>query len=85
MYYRFMNEIRSVILHYFESLEVETGGYLQAKIDLLRGRPGRGRRLAGAALAALNGPAAAWLMSHLVCTALVVRSPRKESRSGGTP
>jgi SAM-dependent methyltransferase len=77
VYYRFMNEVRAVILQYFESLQVDTGAYLQAKIDLLCGRPSRGRRLAGAALAALNGRTAAWLMSNLVCTALVASGPRK--------
>ena len=77
VYYRFMNEVRSVILHYFVSMDVATGDYLRAKIDLLRGRPRRLPRLIAAALDTVDGPAVAWLATHLLCGALVVRNPRK--------
>jgi SAM-dependent methyltransferase len=77
VYYRFMNEVRAVMLHYFASMDVETGDYLRAKIDLLRGRPSRLPRLAAAALDAVDTPALAWLATHLMCSALVIRDPRK--------
>ena len=77
VYYRFINEVRTVMLHYFASMDVETRGYMRAKIDLLRGRPSRLPRLAAAMLDAVNGPAAAWLATHLMCSALVIRNPRK--------
>lgn len=77
VYYRFLNEIRSVMLHHFESMDIATDDYLRAKTDLLRGRSSRLPRLAAAVLGSVESPALSWLATHLMCSAMVIRNPRK--------
>jgi SAM-dependent methyltransferase len=75
-FYRFMNEIEALISTYFESCDVETRGYVRAKIDLLRVASGRSSRLAGWLLNALDSPLLGHLVTYGFNAAFCARGPR---------
>jgi SAM-dependent methyltransferase len=63
-FYRFMNEIVSLFEHYFESTTVDTGGYIDAKLDLLANHPARARRWAARLVRPWRGPWLNALVTH---------------------
>ncbi|MGH2351518.1 MAG: class I SAM-dependent methyltransferase, partial [Chloroflexota bacterium] len=75
-YYRFVNEVLAVAAHHFESCEIETGQFIQAKLDLLATSDRQAARWAGSALRLLHGQVLDNLVTYLFNAAFCLRRPR---------
>jgi SAM-dependent methyltransferase len=75
-YYRFLNEIQELSEYYFESWELDTRGYVRAKIDLMNTNPSAMRRKCGSLLGACEGSVLDYLITHLFGAVFVLKSPR---------
>ena len=84
-YYRFMNEIQALSETYFEHWELDTRGYIRAKIDLLNAEPGSFRRKLGEFTEACNGPTLDFLITHLFGAVFVLKNPRLNPHLPRTP
>ncbi len=76
-YYRFVNEVTAVARHHFRTCEIETGRFVQAKLDLLSESPSPGARLAGALVGRLRGPTLDALTTYLFNAAFCMHDPRR--------
>jgi SAM-dependent methyltransferase len=75
-FYRFLNEIQSLSEHYFGSWELDTHGYIRAKIELLNIDPSSFRRKFGAFMDACHGPVLDYLITHLFGAVFVLKNPK---------
>jgi SAM-dependent methyltransferase len=74
-FYRFMNELEALFTYYFEEWMIDTGTYIDAKIDMLQESPSRLGRAAGRVLNSANGPWLANLITYGFNAVFVARRP----------
>ena len=74
-FYRFMNELEALFTYYFEEWAIDTGTYIDAKIDMLQESPSRLRRAAGRVLDSANGPLLTNLITYGFNAVFVARRP----------
>ena len=74
-FYRFMNELEALFTYYFEEWSIDTGTYIDAKIDMLQESPSRLRRAAGRVLDSANGPLLTSLITYGFNAVFVARRP----------
>ena len=74
-FYRFMNELEALFTYYFEEWAIDTGTYIDAKIDMLQEGPSRLRRAAGRVLDSANGPLLTNLITYGFNAVFVARRP----------
>lgn len=75
--YRFMNEIEAVAGHWFESNEMKTAHYIQAKADLYQAKGGVVGRTMGRILDK-PGNVITFLITHFLNAAFCFKSPKKD-------
>lgn len=79
-YYRFMNEIEAVAAYWFESSEMQTAHYIQAKADLYKAKGGVFGRAIGRTLDQ-PGKVIIFLITHFLNAAFCFKSPKKDQKS----
>lgn len=75
-FYRFMNEIRSLLGYYFAETRLDTAGYVRAKLDLLAVSPRWAARTASAVGRRLHGRTLDAVVTHGFMGVFVASAPR---------
>ncbi len=77
-FYRFMNEVQSLLGHYFARTQLDASGYIRAKLDLLATSPRWGARAVAAVGRRLQGPALDAVVTHGFMGVFVATGPRSD-------
>jgi SAM-dependent methyltransferase len=75
-FYRFLNEVKTLAGYHFETFEIDTRAFIQAKLDLLAAR---GRFVRRALMAPLASRLGAALVTHGLCGAFVMTGPKNKA------
>jgi len=74
-FYRFMNELEGLLTYYFEEWSIDTGTYIDAKVEMLQESHSRIHRAAGRVLGRANGPLLTNLITYGFNAAFVACRP----------
>ena len=75
-FYRFMNEIAGVASYFFESLEIDTGSYVRAKVDLMATNKSIIKRTLATVISSIQGKLLNYVITHGFSAVFVMRSPK---------
>lgn len=78
-FYRLMNEVTSLADHYFTGWTLDTGAYIQARLDMWAVRDDLRARVQHRVLNLLQGPVLDYIVTHYWVAVLVFSNPRQPS------